>query len=147
MRRTVIIHPGQGLPQHRPRFWRIALVVVVAIGATAVFHHYLRSANAASGKSLARLAGIVGDHRLTRARLSGGFTFAPCQIDSLGDRLVRGLVCEGPPPTAWTSAGDLRKYAKSMRSSAPDRSGSPDPHGAGVWALVMRRADDAVAAS
>jgi CHAT domain-containing protein len=136
----VIIHPGQGLRQHSSRFRLIALVAVLAIGATAAFHHYRQTANDAR---LAKLADIVGTHRLTRARLSSGFAFAPCQVDSSADRLVRGLVCEGPPPTSWTSAAGLREFAGSMRSDDQDE--SPDSHGMGIWQLVMGHADDAVA--
>jgi CHAT domain-containing protein len=136
----VIIHPGQGLRQHRFRVWLIALFAVLAVGVTAAFHHYRRTA---SDARLAKLADIVGAHRLTRARLSSGFAFAPCQVDSSADRLVRGLVCEGPPPTSWTAASDLREFAGSMRSG--DQNESPDSHGMGIWQLVMGHADDAVA--
>src|SRR5262249_46278680 len=109
-----------------------------------MFRLYRGTANAASAKNVRRLARIVGDHRLTRARLSGGFAFAPCRTDTSGERLVRDLSCENPPPTAWASAGDLERYAESMRSSESPR-GKPDAHATGVWQLVMGHPENAVA--
>ncbi|HTE46189.1 MAG TPA: hypothetical protein VK636_13140, partial [Gemmatimonadaceae bacterium] len=130
---------------HRSRFRLIALLAVLVIGAAAAVRIFYPTADAADAKSLRKLAGIVGDHRPTRARLSNGFAFAPCQADSSAERLVRGLVCEGPPPTSWTSAGSLREFAASMRSDGQSASASPKAHGVGVWHLVMGKSDDAVA--
>ena len=133
------------MPQHGSRLRLIALVATLAIGATLVFRHYLRAAKPTTATSVARLAKIADGHRLTRARLSGWSTFAPCPIDSSANRLVRGLVCEGPAATSWTSAGSLGKFAESMRSGGQNDSASADPYGTGVWQLVMGRADNAVA--
>lgn len=145
----VVIHPGQALLQPRSRFRLIALLAVLAIGAIgaiAAVRHFYPTTDAADAKSLRKLAGIVGDRRTTRARLSNGFAFAACQVDSSSiDRLVRGLVCEGPPPASWSSAGSLREFAASMRSDGQNASTSPKMHGVGVWQLVMGKSDDAVA--
>jgi len=138
-------HAAQGLPQHRSRFRLIALLAVLAIGAAGVFRYYPRPADAADSERLVTLARIVGGHRLTRARLTGRFSYARCQIDSSADRLVRGLVCDGPPPNSWKSAGGLRKFAGYMRLDGQSGSKAPDAHTNGVWNLVWGNADDAVA--
>jgi CHAT domain-containing protein len=137
-------HAAQGLPQHRSKIRLIALLAVLAVGATGALLYRLRPERAGDSGNIVRLANIVGGHRLTRARLSGGFAYAPCQIDSSADRLVRGLVCEGPQPTSWTSAARLGKFGGSMRTSRNDSVWS-DAHTVGIWDLVWRRSDEAVA--
>jgi len=92
----VIDHGARGLSQHRSRFLLIALVALLAISAMGGVRYYLRAADAAENGNVGRLAKIVGRHRLTRARLTGGFAYAPCHSDSSADRLVHGLVCDGP---------------------------------------------------
>ena len=99
----------------------IALVAVLAISVSGGLRHYLRSADAAESGSVGRLAKIVGPHRLTRARLTGGFAFAPCAIDSSAERLVRGLLCDDPAPTSWSSASRLRTFAARMRLGGQGR--------------------------
>lgn len=134
------------MPHHRFRLRPIALLAVLAIGAALAFRHFLPTADEASARRLSRLAAIVGEHRLTRARLTNGFAFAPCQIDSSTDRLVRGLVCTGPPPTSWASADKFKSYADAMRNGGQNASARLDAHAMGVWGLVMGNSDNAVAA-
>lgn len=122
------------------RKWLLGLAVALTFGTAGALDSCTRSADAAGGRSLATLAGIVGDHRLTRARLSGGFGYAPCTIDSAASRLVRGLICDPSPPTAWSSAGELRAFATEIRNGSRF-----DAHTAGVWNLVWGKPDDAVA--
>jgi CHAT domain-containing protein len=123
----------------------IGLVAVLAIGVTGALRRYLWTDDTVDGGNLGKLASVVGDHRLTRARLSGGFAYAPCRIDSSANRLVRGLVCDGPAPTSWKSAGRLRNLASDMRVRAQSDSASQDAHTAGIWDLIWGRTDDAVA--
>lgn len=117
----------------------MALVAFVAMGATAMLLN-----RHTSGGSIRKLARIVGPHRVARGRLSGGFAFAPCvaDADTSRERLVRDLACGGPPPTSWSSAGELREYAESRRSAERDSASSA--HEAGVWELVMGHPDAAV---
>ena len=138
--RTIVDHAAR----HRSRFLLIALVAVLAISVSGALRHYLRSADALESGSLGRLAKIVGPHRLTRARLTGGFAYAKCQIDSSAERLVRGLLCDRSAPTSWSSANRLRTFAADMRLGG--RSGSSsDTHTTGIWDLIWGRAEDAVA--
>lgn len=136
---------GHGLAQHRSLLRLLGLLVIPAIGALAAFQYAGRNRHVADNENLVKLAHIVGDHRLTRARLSGGFEYAPCQTDSSGDRLVRGLVCELPTPTSWASVGSLRKFAGSMHVRGQSGEATPDLHTIGIWDLVWGHADDAVA--
>jgi len=132
-----------GFPQHRSRVLSIAILVVLAIGATAGFRYYLWPANEPESGSLGRLARIVGTHRLTRARLTGGFAYARCQFDSSAGRLVYGLVCDGPGLKSRGANEGLRKFAAEMRIGSVNGS-PPDEHTAGVWDLVSGNFDDAV---
>ena len=130
--------------RHRSRFLLIALVAALAISVSGALRYYLRSADAAESGSIGRLAKIVGSHRLTRARLTGGFAHAQCQGDTTAERLVRGLLCDRSAPTSWSSANRLRRFATDMRLGG--RSGlSSDAHTTGIWDLIWGRADDAVA--
>lgn len=134
---------GRGLRQRRSLLSLLTLLVVCAIG-VAGFEYCQRTATAAESGNVARLASIVGKHRLTRARLSGGFAYAPCQSDSTGDRLVRGLVCASPPAASWKSAERLRKFAAYMRTAGQNASAPADAHFAGIWDLVWGSTDAAV---
>ena len=130
--------------RHRSRFLLIALVAALAISVSGALRYYLRSADALASGSLGRLAKIVGPHRLTRARLTGGFAYAQCQGDTTAERLVRGLLCDRSAPTSWSSANRLRAFAADMRLGGRAGSSS-DVHTTGIWDLIWGRADDAVA--
>lgn len=134
---------GRGLRQRRSLLSLLTLLVVCAIGVAGF--EYCRRAAAAESGNVARLASIVGKHRLTRARLSGGFAYVACQPpDSTGDRLVHGLVCAGPRAASWKSAERLRKFAAYMRSAGQNGSAPADAHFAGIWDLVWGSTDAAV---
>src|SRR6476469_5546004 len=129
--RTVMNHAAGELPKHRSRFLLIALIAVLAITVSGGLRYYLRSDAAESG-SVGRLAKIVGSHRLTRARLTGGFAYAQCASDSSAERLVRGLLCDRSAPTSWSSANRLRTFAADMRLGGQAGSSS-DTHTTGIW--------------
>lgn len=95
----------------------------------------------ADSATIVKLAKIVGPQRLTRARLSGGFAFAPCRTDTSTTKLVRDLACEIAPASAWPSASELGRFAKSMHEA---KAGALDAHAMGVWQLVMGHPDEAV---
>src|SRR5215217_9607584 len=56
-----------------------------------------------------RLAQVVGAHRVSRARLIGGFAYAPCDAPAPNDSLVTGLTCERSAPAQWVQARELAK--------------------------------------
>ncbi len=59
-------HSAGVLPNHRSRLAPLALVAIVAISATEALRYYLRPRGDES-ETLAKLARIVGPHRLARA--------------------------------------------------------------------------------
>src|SRR5215211_7264865 len=124
-------HAARDLWYHRSWWPLIALLAAITVSVTGGLRYYRRASGAPETGSVAKLAKIVGPHRLTRARLSGGFAYASCQTDSSADRLVRGLVCEGPPPASWGSVGRLRKFASDMRVGGQNDSALRDVHTAG----------------
>jgi CHAT domain-containing protein len=137
-------HAAGGLPEHRSRLALLALVAVVAISATGALRYYLRPPGN-EGERLTKLAKIVGPHRLAAARLTGGFAYAPCKSVSSDTQLVRGLACDGPPATSWSSAEKLSKFAGDLRIGGENGPSAPEAHVAGLWNLVWGHADDAVA--
>src|SRR5215208_6750257 len=138
-------HAAGESSKRRSRFALTAVIALVAITAAAALRYYLPTAEAAESGNRAKLAKIVGAHRLARARLAGGFAYAPCQVnDSSPERLVRGLVCAGPEPKSWSSAAKLREFAGQLRIGGQSGSSSADMHTAGVWDLVWGKVDEAV---
>ena len=133
----------RGLARYRSRVWLIAVVIMTAIVATLGVRSYLWPADRAESGNLGRFAKIVGAHRLARARLTGGFPYAKCQSDSAPDRLVRGLLCDGPPPASWSSTEKLRRFVGDLRGGE-DGSSPLDVHITGIWNLVWGRTDDAI---
>jgi CHAT domain-containing protein len=136
---------ASGFPRHRSRVALLALIALLAVSATGALRYYLRTPGSVDAGRRAKLAKIVGNHRLTRARLSGGYAFAKCQADSSREALVRGLACVEPPPTSWPAADKLREFAAEMRAAEGTVSPASSPHTAAIWDLVWGRTDDAVA--
>src|SRR5689334_11680884 len=68
------------------------------------------------GSRVRRLAHAVGPHRVTRARLTGGFAYAPCDTVSPNDSLIVGLTCDRTRPGQWPQAAELSKVAAEMRA-------------------------------
>jgi len=90
---------------------------------------------------LGRLAKAVGAHRITLARLTGGFSHVPCRVPQSSERLVVGLVCESRTPDSWPEAGRLQELAREMRSG---NRAAADRHLAGVWHVVWSDVDAGV---
>jgi len=91
------------------------------------------------------LAAAVGPHRVTRARLTGGFKYAPCDTAAPNDSLVVGLVCRNAPPREWTEYPELSILAGTMR--APGASGASDANhrrATGSWYLAWGNRDAAI---
>src|SRR5437764_703785 len=134
-------HSVGDLPRHRSRLALLALVAAVGISATGALRYYLRPP-ANESERIAKLARIVGPHRLTRARLTGDFAYAPCKDNSSDSQLVRGLACDTPPPTSWSSADKVAKFAGQMRVGGEIGASAPETHFAGVWNLLWGHPDD-----
>jgi CHAT domain-containing protein len=132
-----------GLQRHRSRVVLLSLIALLAVSATGALRYYLRMPDSVDSGRRAKLAKIVGNHRLTRARLSGGFAYVKCQTDSSADHLVQGLTCVEQPVTAWSTADKLREFAGELRGGE-NAAASPSAHTAGLWDLVWGRTDNAV---
>ncbi len=97
------------------------------------------------GSELRSLAAAVGPHRVTRARLTGGFAYVPCDTALPNDSLVVGLVCRTAPPRQWPQYRQLSKLAGAMRATGA--SGARDEsrrHAAGSWNLIWGNLDESV---
>ena len=125
---------------HRSPTKLIAVIAVVATATITAGGFYVRATGASKG-SAERLARIVGAHRVTRARMTGGFAYAKCEADSVTDRVVRGLSCRSPARSTWSSAEKLGSFAQELLGT-PDSTRS---HVAGIWELVWGRTDEALA--
>src|SRR5690606_14780141 len=88
-----------------------AVIVLAALGGGLVLWSHRWAERA---PELRRLASVVGTHRVTRARLTGGFEHQACRV-AVPDRLLRGLVCEGPGPADWPEAPALHALARDVR--------------------------------
>jgi CHAT domain-containing protein len=130
------------LVQHR---WRvlIALFVVLGIAASLGLRFYLRP-TVESG-SVGQLARLVGQHRLARARLAGGFYYAPCTADSSTKQLLHGLSCGVPQAASWPTSKRLAAFANDTRVDGEHGSPSTQARTSGIFNLVWGRVDDAVA--
>lgn len=94
---------------------------------------------------LRHLAAAVGPHRVTRARLTGGFAYAPCDTVVPNDSLVVGLVCHTPPPRQWSQYSALSKLAGAMRAAnGPDATDASHRHAIGSWSVVWGKLEDAI---
>src|SRR5215211_7160770 len=79
---------------------RTVVLSIATIGLVAA-SVLISSARGPVGASPSQIAGVVGAHRVVRARLSGGYAYAPCRAFPPNDRLVDGLVCDEPVPSSW----------------------------------------------
>ncbi|HEX7121632.1 MAG TPA: CHAT domain-containing protein [Gemmatimonadaceae bacterium] len=116
-----------------------AVIVLAALGGGLVLWSH-RCAERAP--ELRRLASVVGTHRVTRARLTGGFEHQACRV-AVPDRLLRGLVCEGPGPADWPEAPALHALARDVRVGR-SVDARRDHHFAGAWKLLWGDAAAAV---
>ena len=94
---------------------------------------------------LRRLAAAVGPHRVMRARLTGGFAYAPCDTAVPNDSLVVGLVCRTAPLREWPQYPQLSKLAGTMRAArASSESDASRGHAAASWNVVWGNLDEAI---
>ena len=90
---------------------------------------------AADNPGLVRLARAVGEQRVIRPRLTGGFAHAPCEESGNAERLITGLVCRSSLSES-PSAPKLARLAAAMRSRRTEDHSSNNHHTLGVWNLL-----------
>ena len=121
------------------------LLSTAVIGGLVASGLLLAAGHRRDGLELRRLAAAVGPHRVTRARLTGGFAYAPCDTVAPNDSLVVGLVCRNASPRQWPQYRQLSKLAGTMRGAIA--SGEIDAsrrHAAGSWDVVWGSLDEAI---
>jgi len=121
------------------------LLSTAVIGGLVASGLLLAAEHRREGSELRRLAAAVGPHRVTRARLTGGFAYAPCDTVAPNDSLVVGLVCRNASPRQWPQYRQLSKLAGTMRGAVA--SGEIDAsrrHAAGSWDVVWGSLDEAI---
>ena len=119
--------------------WAAVVAGLVATGVVVAADHRTESSE------LRRLATAVGPHRVTRARLTGGFAYAPCDTAVPNDSLVVGLVCRTAPPREWAQYPQLSKLAGAMRAAgASSETDASRGHAAGSWNVVWGNLDQAI---
>ena len=117
-------------------------VTAAVIIASAIFAFRVRRAESSPNR---RLAEAVGPHRVTRARITGGFAYAPCDTVTPNDSLVSGLLCERTRPDQWLQAGALSKLAADMRAPSGDGGSRPRRmHAAAAWHVIWGDIDTAI---
>ena len=117
-------------------------VTVAAIIASAIFVFRVRHAESSPNR---RLAAAVGAHRVTRARLTGGFAYAPCDTVTPNDSLISGLLCERTNPSQWRERNELVKVAnETRRSTVSSANNASHRHAVGLWHVVWGNTDTAI---
>jgi CHAT domain-containing protein/tetratricopeptide (TPR) repeat protein len=130
-----------------PRSGRLRATLLLAAAAVGVsaLGVVVASARRTDDAALERLATAVGPHRLTRARLTGGFAYAPCDTAMPNDSLVAGLVCRRDLPNQWLSVREVTRLATTMRGAvARDAMSSSGLHASAVWHVVWAKPDTAI---
>ena len=138
----MVAHLRYSLQQPATRGALVALGSVLLAGAIARVE--MRGpTDASESSSLERLAEAVGEHRLTRARFSGGFAYATCDARDSAAQLVQGLICQETTPESWRTALALRTVALHIRRGGVGESDAGRAHTLGVWSVVWGRPREA----
>ncbi|HEX5073188.1 MAG TPA: CHAT domain-containing protein [Gemmatimonadaceae bacterium] len=122
-----------------------ALLFAAVVGGLVVSGAVVAADRRGESSELGRLASAVGPHRVTRARLTGGFAYAPCDTVVPNDSLVVGLLCRTDSPRQWPQYPKLVKLAGAMRAAGA--SGAIDAsrrHASGSWSVVWGNLDAAI---
>jgi CHAT domain-containing protein len=122
----------------------IVIAAVVFVGAAASWSVRTSNNRKHNRSDIDRLAKAVGDHRVTFARLTGGFSYAPCRVPASDEPLVVGLICGTPKPDTWPQARKLQELARDM-SSGQRAAGGGTRQFAGAWHIIWGDLDAAVA--
>src|SRR5688500_8424665 len=92
-----------------------------------------------------RLAEAVGPHRVTRARLTGGFAYGPCDTVAPNDSVVPGLICDRSSPAQWFEGQRVAKLGSEIRRPPLAGESPARLHQAlGSWHVVWGNADAAI---
>lgn len=113
----------------------VGLMLVAAVASVVV-------ARERSRRPVAALARAVGPHRVTRARLTGGFSYAACGLDTTKHALVEGLTCAEPTPAQWPESGRLERMAGEVRGS--EGGAAELRRFSAAWHVLWGEADTAV---
>jgi CHAT domain-containing protein/tetratricopeptide (TPR) repeat protein len=118
---------------------------VAAVGGIGASAFLLSLARRGESMHLRRLAEAVGPHRVTRARITGGFSHAACAIRGPNDSLIAGLTCDDASPLAWSERERLVRLAPEMRSAgAAGPTDARHRHATGVWHMIWGDPDAAI---
>jgi CHAT domain-containing protein len=121
------------------------LLSAAAIGGLVASGVVVAADHRTGSSELRRLAAAVGPHRVTRARLTGGFAYAPCDTAVPNDSLVVGLVCRNTLPRQWSQYPQLLRLAGRMRAAgASSETDASRGHAAGSWNVVWGHLDAAI---
>ena len=114
----------------------VGLLLVVAVGSVVV-------ARERNDRPVAALARATGPHRVTRARLTGGFSYAACAIESANRPLVDGLMCAEAAPARWSESERLERVAAEVRGA--DGGAADVQRFSADWHVLWGESDTAVA--
>jgi CHAT domain-containing protein len=122
---------------------RVALIGAAAIGVVVAssvlaLHHRRRADDL-----VARVADAAGAHRVVRARLTGGYSYAPCRAVANDDSLVTGLTCTEAPASTWPEFRALGSVAAQLRAGAVQSEGRRH-HATGSWNVIWSNPGAAV---
>ena len=119
----------------------VAVSAVGSVGLVAVSTHLY----GIERSPVHRLAGIVGDRRVTHARLTGGFAYGPCEPASApNDSLVVGLLCAASKPASPSDRNKLARLAADLRRRTARGNRATDRHASGAWNVVWRNSSQAI---
>ena len=123
----------------------VALLAGATAGGIIVSAIVAASVLRADRAPLERLADVVGPHRVTRARLTGGFAYTSCDTAAPNDSLIVGLICERTRPEQWPEAGALTRFARDLRAAGSTAAtAAADLHAAGGWRLIWGELEAAI---
>ena len=123
-----------------------SLLLPAAIAGTIATVFLLRTVRSGEGSELRRLAAAVGPYRMTGARFTGGFAYAPCDTAVPNAGVVSGMTCRVQQPAGTARTRELSKLAATIRAASETRRNSAAHRRlAAAWHIVWDDADAAVA--
>ena len=123
---------------------RVALIGAAVIGVIVVSSVLAWYRRLPANDLVARIADATGAHRVVRARLTGGYSYAPCRAFANDDSLVTGLTCTDAPASAWPESRAMGSVAAQLRAGAAAKTGGRRHHATGSWNVIWRNPSAAV---
>jgi len=134
MRQRETDERGDGKGHSRAGLIGAAAIGVIVVASILAAHTRLRA-----NDLVARVADATGAHRVVRARLSGGYSYAPCRAVANADSLVSGLTCADAPTSTWPESPALNRVAARLRTGTAGQSSDGRRHHAtGAWNVIWR---------